>query len=210
MKKLGVTQRVEVIHEYGERRDCLDQQWSLFAEALGYLCVPLPNIVPRLVPDLLDALQLDGILLSGGNSLSSHEPNASNVAPERDLFEGALIDEGIKRDIPVVGVCRGLQMMNVHFGGDLSPVSGHAGTRHLITQIEKLSECLPTEVNSYHDWTVGPNEIGNNLEALIQDSDGNIEAFKHVQHRLAAIMWHPERETPFNPKDIDFLTTLLT
>jgi gamma-glutamyl-gamma-aminobutyrate hydrolase PuuD len=210
MKKLGITQRVEVIHDYGERRDCLDQQWHELSRALGYLCIPLPNIPSDYVEGLLDALDLDGLVLSGGNSLSSHEPEALNSAPERDRLESALIDQSIKRNIPLAGVCRGMQAINVHFGGDLSEISGHAGTRHRVTNTGDQWTCLRGEVNSYHNWAIAPADLADDLDALTYDSTGNIEAFIHKQNRISGIMWHPERETPFVSRDLELLTKFLS
>jgi len=213
MKRLGITQRVEHIERYNERRDCLDQRWSSFAFELGYIPVPLPNIPADKVSDLLDNLNLDAILLSGGNSIaltvqSATTPPATDTAPERDAFESALLDNALDHKIPLLGVCRGMQMINLYLGGTLSPINEHVAVRH---PLRPLKDCyqLPYEVNSYHNWGIGTDNLAKELTAIALDSDGNVEAFEHQTKKLFGIMWHPERELPFNTLDIQIIKRFL-
>ena len=121
MLKVGLTQRVEVIQDTNERRDCLDQAWTRLLVDNGYLPIPLPNRVED-VDTLIAELEIDGIILTGGNDLS-HLTGATNTAPERDAFERRLLERCADLDIPVLGVCRGMQMMVAHFGGELVAVT---------------------------------------------------------------------------------------
>jgi N5-(cytidine 5'-diphosphoramidyl)-L-glutamine hydrolase len=210
VKRLGITQRVDLIVDYGERRDCLDQRWSSLAIEVGFVPVPLPNVAAKTVSTLLDALQLDAIILSGGNSLSEVDPTASDTAPERDAFEAALIEEAIRRLLPVLGVCRGIQILNVHFGGKLSRIEGHAGSRHKVAVLPAYTELIPSYINSYHNWTIAPNQLAGSLEPIVHDLQGNIEGFRHQSIPVAGIMWHPEREDPFKEQDIKLLRKFLT
>ena len=130
MTRLGLTQRVTVIEEYGERRDCLDQAWTMLLEEGSYQPVPLPNQLD-VVSGYLDALAPDGVILTSGNDLA-HLEDASVPAPERDRFESNLLDWAIERSVPVLGVCRGLEFLNHYFGGSLSQVDGHVATDHEI------------------------------------------------------------------------------
>ena len=209
MKRIGITQRVELVQHYAERRDCLDQRWSTFVWELGYILQPLPNILPAQTHELIDSLSLDAIFLSGGNSLASLNPLADDAASERDAFESVLIDKAIERNIPVLGVCRGMQMMNVHLGGALKPIEGHSGIRHTLSQA-KQGYHLPETVNSYHSWTIPYQELAKGLMPIAFDSEGNIEAFEHIENKLLGIMWHPERENPFNPLDIKLIKKFLS
>ncbi|MCF6281526.1 MAG: gamma-glutamyl-gamma-aminobutyrate hydrolase family protein [Candidatus Polarisedimenticolaceae bacterium] len=204
MKRIGITQRVECVKSYSERRDCLDQRWTTFVTELGYIPLPLPNIIPDQVSKLLDALNLDALLFSGGNSIASLDPSASNAAPERDVFESALLGEALERNIPVVGICRGMQMINLFMGGKLTPISGHVAVRHSISSVD-AHDHLPGMINSYHNWSISPEGLANGLKPIAVDCDGNIEAFKHVEKSLLGIMWHPEREAPFDPLDIELI-----
>jgi N5-(cytidine 5'-diphosphoramidyl)-L-glutamine hydrolase len=207
MRRLGITQRVENIRSYNERRDCLDQRWVTLAFHLGYLPVPLPNIAVEKVSFLLDNLKLHGILFSGGNSMASLNPNADDLAPERDIFEKALFDEAIKRNIPIIGVCRGMQLINVELGGQLVPISGHVGVDHLIKHTG--SRAIPERVNSYHNWTIPHDGLATTLTPIAFDLEGNVEAFESFDKKLLGVMWHPERVNPFNLLDVELIRRYL-
>lgn len=208
MKRLGISQRVEVIKSYGERRDCLDQQWSSLAMALDYFPVPLPNIRPDKASELLNTLQLDGIILSGGNSLSSLDSTAEDAAPERDAFEYALIEAAIAKGIPIVGVCRGMQVLNLYLKGTLQKVTGHVATRHrIVSSSEHFT--IPENVNSFHNYSIPKNGLAPSLTSLAHDETGNIEAFYQIKHKILGIMWHPEREENFTQLDIQLIKRFL-
>lgn len=204
MKRIAITQRVDIVPRYGERRDCLDQRWSHLVCALGHVPLPLPNIAADQVAGLMDTLQPDVVIFSGGNSIASLEPSAPDAAPERDTFEAELLQQALRRDIPVLGICRGMQAINVFLGGRLTNVEGHVGHAH---DIYAVADGLgfPDRVNSYHNWGIAPDGLARGLEPLAFDKDGHVEAFRSPQKALAGIMWHPERETPPNPLDIQFI-----
>lgn len=208
MKLLGITQRVETVKGYSERRDCLDQRWYTFANALGYIAVPLPNITPELVPDLLARLSLDAVLLSGGNSIASFDPTANDAAPERDAFESMLIDHALAQNIPLIAVCRGMQMINVHLGGKLVGISGHVAVRHEISACSEKHK-LPHIVNSYHNWCIPEAGLADNLEAIALDSSNNIEAYRYVDKKVVGIMWHPEREESVSSLDVELIRSII-
>ena len=130
MRHVGLTQREDRISGRGERRDGLDQRWHDVFAKLGAMIVPLPNAVLD-AGYLLDALNLEAIVLTGGNDVAE-APRAANVAPERDQLERDLIDVCLDRDVPLLGVCRGMQMVNVALGGYLGRTEGHAGVEHPI------------------------------------------------------------------------------
>ena len=202
MKRIGITQRVEFVQNYAERRDCLDQRWAAFIWELNCLPIPLPNISTERVSTIVGGLKLDAILLSGGNSISELEPGAVNAAPERDAFEFALLDEGLSQNIPVFGICRGMQIINLYFGGKLTNIKDHVAVRHPIFP-EDSEFHLPETVNSYHNWGILPEGLAHQLSMVAHDSEGNVEAFCHREKKVYGIMWHPEREYPSNHRDIE-------
>lgn len=209
MKKLGITQRVESIVGYGERRDCLDQRWGELSFKLNYLPIPLPNISNLMVPELLDTLCLDAIVLSSGNTIAEYDSKASDVAPERDAFEAALIDAAILRSIPILGVCRGMQMINVHFGGYLSRIEGHVGCHHPVVVDVEYRDFISNSVNSFHKWGITRDQLSPSLTSIVHDQDNNIEAFVHNEKSIAGIMWHPERESIIRERDVNLLKKFL-
>ena len=82
---IGITERVEVATAYKERCDCLDQNWIHLMENLGFVAIPLPNVCEN-PGEYLDALSLNGVILSGGNNLVVLG-DGPGTAPERDNFE---------------------------------------------------------------------------------------------------------------------------
>lgn len=199
--RIGITQRVEVIPSYGERRDCLDQQWFRFLESLGFTPVPVPNQLYDVKQWALD-LGLEGLVLSGGNDLA-HLPDASNAAVERDRTEAQLLAWAQEHAVPVIGVCRGLQMMYVWLGGRLEPVSGHVAVRHSLLPAVQATDVFArfTEVNSFHNWGITQSGVPASVIPQCLSPEGDIEAFRHASLPWAGIMWHPEREVPFSESD---------
>jgi gamma-glutamyl-gamma-aminobutyrate hydrolase PuuD len=208
MKLIGITQRVDNIEHYSERRDCLDQKWSVFFYDLGYIVVPLPNVTKDKALTLLEKLNLDAILLSGGNSIGELNPLAKDIAPERDEFEQTIIIYAQNKDIPLIGVCRGMQMINVCMGGTLSRVDGHINTRHTIKSAHNQKQ-FNRIVNSYHAWGIKANELAPILKPLAFDDNGCIESFESTSSRILGLMWHPEREKKFNEFDIQIIGSFL-
>lgn len=207
MKRIGVTQRVESLPGRDERRDCLDQRWAALLAGLYIDAVPVPNSLDD-VEDWARRQRLQGLLLTGGNDLGGL-PQATNAAPERDATEARLLGWAADAGLPVLGVCRGLQLINHHFGGRQSRVEGHVAVHHDLTTEPSEPLFGPyTRVNSFHDWAVRPDELAEGLTALAHAPDGTVEAFRHERLGWLAIMWHPEREDPFLPVDLDLVRTV--
>lgn len=190
MRTVLISQRVEIIKNYGERRDCLDQNWCGFLKACGFLPVPVMNREED-IKALADAVKPTGILLTGGNDLTAY----GGDTPERDMTEQRLIEQGMTQGIPVMGVCRGLQMIVHYFGGELERVQGHVASRH------RISGEIIRDVNSYHNFAVL--EVPNCFDILAKSDDGVIEAIRHREKKLMGIMWHPERERNYCTEDIE-------
>jgi len=209
MKRIGITQHVENIITHKERRDCIDQRWSVLVNNLGYFPIPLSNINEKSVGKLVDILQLDAIILSGGNSITVLDPSATDVAPERDFFEQELIKEALKRKMPIIGVCRGMQLLNLYFGGRLTPVQDHVACTHKLNIRPEYCKNIPEVVNSYHNWGIKSSDLATELKVMATDQQGNVEAFVHEKRSVLGVMWHPEREMPFKHKDIKLIKGFL-
>ena len=208
MKKLGITQRVENIIEYNERRDCLDQRLSSLSYHLGFIPLPLPNLHLIDIQKYFDEVKLDAIILSGGNSIGALDSELDDISNERDEFEFSILELAIIRKIPVFGICRGLQIINLFFGGTLSRIQEHVNNNHEIEIESSYSGQLPEIVNSYHNWGINQSELSSELKPIAWDSKMNVEACIHIENPIAGVMWHPEREKPYK-KDIEFMSNLL-
>ena len=102
------------------------------------------------------------------------------------------------------GICRGLQLINIHEKGSLIKIDGHCKTRH---KIDGKIGITSREVNSYHNFGITKVTLGNNLQPIAFAPDGSIEAVKHLFYPWMAFMWHPEREPEFNDNDLAFVSS---
>lgn len=125
-----------------------------FLAACGYMPLPVPN-VPELAQAMAEKISPRGIFLTGGNSLVKYGGNA----PERDKTETILTEWAIENNIPVFGICRGLQFLADFCGGHIAPIEGHVATRHEVKGI-----LARENVNSYHGLAV--QEVPEELEVL--------------------------------------------
>jgi len=197
LKRIGISQRVEMASTYYERRDCLDQAWTQLFERVGLDLVPVPNTLND-VKSWAQRQALDGILLSGGNDLSNL-PNADNPAPERDACEMALLLWAQSLHLPVVGVCRGMQMINSYLGGTLTEVRGHIARIHTVRPLTNSPLFHEySMVNSFHSWGIGLSDLAPDLELLVLSDDNVVEAFRHKSLPWFGVMWHPERDNGFS------------
>jgi putative glutamine amidotransferase len=173
-----------------------------------------PLVVPpsaEAVEETLDALH--GLVLSGGADLDpasyGAEPHAETdgVRPERDGAELALLEAALARDLPVLAVCRGSQILNVARGGDLvqhlPEVVGHEGHKdtpgvfsdHDVEVVSgtKLHDVVGgrAPVKSHHHQGYG--SLGQGLRESARAEDGTVEAIEDPSRRFAlGVLWHPE------------------
>jgi len=190
MKVVALTQRVSVVPAYGERRDCLDQAWTKFLAACGLLPLLLPNVTETALA-LCEVAGIAGLVLTGGNDLAEW----GGDAPERDAAEYALLDWAERRGLPVLGVCRGMQVIQRRFAIALRRVEGHVAERQVIR-----IEGEPREVNSYHHFAAFDSRPP--LDVWAVPDDGVVKAIRHSAQPITGIMWHPERSASFSPADV--------
>lgn len=196
MNRVAITQRVDVIPDYNERRDALDQAWVKFLHDCDILPILLPND-PESALDITSSLDVSGVLLTGGNDLVAYGGNA----PERDETENRLIDWARENDFPILGVCRGMQVIQHRFKVPLVKIDNHVGQRHALE--------LGTQrrvVNSFHAY--GATDTNKNLVISAKSEDGVVEAVTHTSEKIYGIMWHPEREDTFTPEDIQMFRSI--
>jgi gamma-glutamyl-gamma-aminobutyrate hydrolase PuuD len=170
MKLLAISQRVSVESPHNERRDCLDQRWVQF---------------------LLSRARPEGVLLTGGGDIGA----LGGTDPERDSVERCLIDWAREESMPILGVCRGMQVVQNLFGVPMNSVENHVATQHTVSSADGSRV-----VNSYHAF--GALESVPELDVVARAPDGVIEAVRHKHEPISGIMWHPERGDTTDPCDV--------
>jgi len=200
-----------VVHD-GRPMDTVNRVYIDSVVAAGGVPIVLPVLDPSMASAVLDGV--DGLVLSGGGDIDpgtygqEPAPELDVIDPARDAFELALVHEALERHMPVLGVCRGHQLLNVALGGTLiqhvdalTEVLHQEKARpsHVIHQVHitagsLLSAVVGTEdlgVNTLHHQVV--QESGAGLQVVARSSDGFIEAVEGVGDlRVLGVQWHPE------------------
>jgi len=192
--------------------------------------VEAAGAVPLVIPPSAGALAaaegllatVDGILLTGGWDIApTHygrdpHPESETTDPQRDLLELALVRGALERGIPVLGICRGMQLINVVTGGTLHQhlpeIVGHHDHRSHVASIDRNRHDVRLEsrsrVATWEAATVlnaashhhqGIDDLGTGLTVTGWAPDGLPEAVEMTDHPfLLGVQWHPEvdRETP--------------
>lgn len=190
--KLLVTLRSAPAASYVEERDAIARDWTALFNRFGVTPILVPNGIDQIAPYL--GLGCRGLLLTGGDDVGT-----AASAP-RDRTEARLIDAALGAALPVLGVCRGLQMLNVHFGGTLTASPGpHVAVDHAVRLVEPLAGRAAgarVTVNSFHNHAVRADGLAPGLIATAVADDGAVEALRHDRSPVWAIQWHPERPAP--------------
>lgn len=160
---------------------------------------------------------LDGIIFGGGADIdpalygSQVWKETEETDRERDAFEMALLQEALERDMPVLGICRGHQLLNVVFGGKLLqhiaddshrarrmdgqwPSSWHPVRLEPDSRLALVLGLTETLVNSRHHQGVLADMVAPGLQPVAWSPDGIVEALESREHPwVAGVQWHPER-----------------
>lgn len=203
MKKIAITQRLVLNKTYFEQREALDIKWGLLFQELNFLPIILP--IEYGFETYFKAIKIDGIILTGGNDLNSLNPSEESF--KRDTFEKALLEYACKNNIPIFGICRGMQIIAEYFGSDFKKVENQIGIRHTL-QVNHKSKYFEElqkiqEVNSFHNYAI--NNLSDTLITSATDNNGLIKAIEHKKYKVFGQMWHSERENKFDLDDMNLI-----
>lgn len=195
-------------NQSGNTVDSLEYSYQTYFQNFGVNLLPVCNLTERV--DYLVECNISGIVLIGGGDvdplLYGQEPDDRFViSKERDATERKLLDLAISHRIPVLGICRGFQFINVYFGGKLlhyirekPHFLDHLHTTHEVQITDpSVADFLHRRsliANSFHNHALTRQELASCLMEFAQTRDGVIEGLFHRAYPIAAIMWHPERK----------------
>ena len=182
--------RREFLRDRNETRDSIDEKFLTWLWEAGFLPITVPNGLSKEIEVFLSALPFAGFVLSGGNDLGEF--------PERDETETHILNFASSNMLPVLGICRGMQMMLSYYDVKLVEVKNHVKTQHKISSQDlNLNGKI---VNSYHRF--GVKDPGEKFFTLAVADDEVVEAIKHRAMPWEGWMWHPEREETFKAYDV--------
>lgn len=206
MKKIGITSRI-IKNESGNISDSIEHAYFEYFSSLGFQPLFIPNN-QVLLREYLENFDVAGIVFSGGGDISaSYQGCASlecdNSQKARDEIEDLLLRWAITLNKPVFGICRGMQFINVFFGGKITQNienklgHKHVGVNHHIQIVdEKFYFHDNLEVNSYHNHGVSIDNLASQLIPFAIVDDTLVEGFYHKDLPVVAVQWHPERQMP--------------
>jgi len=194
-------------------------QWKAFRSVLvpqAYVrAVVAAGGIPVLVPptEVASAIleDLDGMVFTGGSDINpaaygqEPHPESSGFHDHRDAAELGLMRAALSGSMPVLGICRGMQLLNVARGGDLvQHLEGdtHKGppgtyTRHSVTVLPgtHLAGILGTDAHTHSCHHQAPGRLGEGLRVAATAEDGTVEAIEDPQARcVVGVLWHPEED----------------
>jgi putative glutamine amidotransferase len=210
---IGISAEVAPVTRYWGTEDhhVVDADYVRAVRAGGGLPVLLPVGRPDDVDSLLD--RLDGLVLTGGNDVDPaaygqvhvDAGTGGELDPARDAFDLALVRAAVRRAVPLLAICRGLQVVNVAFGGTLvqhlpdhprTESNGRGGHDVAVGPEDALDDFrrrfgARLAVNSYHHQAV--DRPGEGVHVAARADDGVVEALVvDGAPELVAVQWHPE------------------
>lgn len=198
MKKVLVSQRVDEYEDRNEWRDAIDQKLSLLLMDIGLIPVQVPNL---LITDRgetgkleawIEAINAEGLVLSGGNDIGS--------CPNRDQTETHLLNWAIKMNVPVLGICNGMQRLGTYYGASFHKIINH------VRVIHELEGKITGKANSFHNFAL--KECPDKFYVAAVSEDDSIEAIIHKELPWEGWMWHPERDGSDIKRDRDRIRML--
>lgn len=203
MKKIAVTQRLIINDSYFEIREALDINLCKLIRNCNLLPIPLPINVD--FKDYFKSMEIEGLILSGGNDLFSQSEN--DLSKSRDSLEFELIKYCLINNIPIFGICRGMQIIAEYFASTFKKVDNEVNNRFDLianpnsiyyTHLSNLKN-----LNSFHDFTI--DKISEEFIISGTNKNGIIKAIEHKTKRIFGQMWHSERESKFRESEVELI-----
>ena len=187
---IGISTRIVNPINYDEKRDAISHDLVNILDKLDLNPILIPNNLSD-TKNFLEQLNFSGFIISGGDNIGEF--------PQRDKTEEKILEYSSIKNIPTLGICRGMQIINKFFGGkiELSKGENHVNTNHPVKIINKKFKMIfkhdSITVNSYHNNLIQVKNLGKDLIPFAVYEDNSIEGYFHKSLSIYGVMWHPER-----------------
>ena len=167
----------------------VEKNWYDFFKNLDINLVPINS--QNYSENFKKSTKISGIIIPGGNDIYKIKKNKINFL--RDKLEYKLINYSLRNKIPLLGVCKGFQVIADFYNGKLAKCTNHVGTFHNL-KINKKSRFINSKtlnVNSFHNY--GVKKLSDNFNVISKTNDQFIEIAEHKFEKILCFMSHPER-----------------
>ena len=170
--------------------------WSLENNWYKYLNKKKINLIPLNEHDVnnqkLLSLKPQGIIISGGNNLYDFEKTKENLI--RDRFELKMIKFAIRNKVPILGICKGFQLIAKFFKSRIVKITRHINVTHKLKISKKICgvKIKTLKVNSYHNYAI--KNLPKIFDLIVRHTDQTIEIAKSQKFKILCLMFHPERK----------------
>lgn len=185
---------------YDTHIDFIDHHWLNFFDKKKIDFILLPNKKKLALQKIKNSKKINFIIIPGGTDLFKKD----KISKIRLDIEKLLIQHSIKRNIPLLGVCRGMQLINHYYGGKLNKVKNHMKVKNKIFLKDSMFKKKLMIVKCYHTFGINKSNLGKNLKIKAVDNNSNIEMFEHKHKNIIGVMWHPERESNYKKLELIF------
>ena len=205
---IGITTDLE------DKSNLIESAYSKAVEFYGGAPVLIPTVADASTSDFLLSIVsvIDGLLIPGSRDMhpkfygESPHPAIKPMSPERTETEFSVLRLALERDLPVLGICGGMQFINVFYGGSIhqdikallpDALCHEGGEVHGVTVLADtlfggFVEEKEYDIKSYHHQAI--NKVGEGLRVSALAPDGVVEGFESADGRIMGVQWHPELE----------------
>ena len=207
--------------------DLIEQNYIEYYSKFDILPILISNALAN-PTEYCRHFDVEGIILTGGIDIETEVINADSSGRGkkcrgRDAVEWQLLKMAVESNMPVLGICRGMQLINLFFGGNIiinmdKTIPGaisHTAVEHdvIITDsgFQSILKCDSLRVNSFHNHGLIESSIAPDLcEFARCAEDNSVEGIFHPGYPILGIQWHPERREAINENEFQLLKTFFT
>ena len=200
-KYIGITMRVTEASNYNEKRNSIAFDWAnyMLNNFHDVKWMFLPNIGEEII-NYIKSWHINAFIITGGDDIGMYSI--------RDKTENKILEYANEKRMPLLGVCRGMQLIHLFYGGRIIKGNSNFINLHRSTQHEILIGNKLRKVNSYHENQLEEKTISKRLSIIARSiKDESVEGIKG--NNVLGLMWHPERSSSIDVWEKEMIRSFL-